>query len=113
LEREVEARETELNSWRERYQAVKKNYDEQLCTCHPSPHLIILAEADKLRDMILTKEGENNQLKEKITSLQEDIDTVRTPPTKSCVLKRTPFLFTDLPVRSRLLAVCWRASKSS
>ena len=30
--------------------------------------------------MILTKEGENNQLKEKITSLQEDIDTVRTPP---------------------------------
>jgi hypothetical protein len=26
--------------------------------------------------MILTKEGENNLLKEKITSLQEDIDTV-------------------------------------
>ena len=38
-----------------------------------------IAEADKLRDMILTKEGENNQLKEKITSLQEDIDTVSPP----------------------------------
>jgi hypothetical protein len=29
--------------------------------------------------MILTKEGENNVLKEKITSLQEDIDTVSYP----------------------------------
>jgi hypothetical protein len=37
------------------------------------------AEAEKLRDMILTKEGENNILKEKITSLQEDIDTVCHP----------------------------------
>ena len=45
------------------------------------PNSNFIAEADKLRDMILTKEGENNQLKEKITSLQEDIDTVRTPPT--------------------------------
>lgn len=41
LEREVEARETELNSWRERYQAVKRNYDEQLCTLLSAPSLII------------------------------------------------------------------------
>jgi len=53
----------------------------------------IVAEAEKLRDMILTKEGENNQLKDKITSLQEDIDTV------SSFLSRVSggvFLFTDL-----------------
>jgi len=31
MEKEVERREIELNSWRERYQTVKKNYDEQLC----------------------------------------------------------------------------------
>ena len=68
MEKEVEARELELSSWRDRYNSVKKSYDEQL------------AEADKLRDMILNKEGENNVLKEKINSLQEDIDTVRTPP---------------------------------
>jgi hypothetical protein len=31
MEKEVEAREMELNSWRDRYQSVKKSYDEQLC----------------------------------------------------------------------------------
>ena len=67
MEKEVESRENELSLWRDRYQNVKKSYDEQL------------SEADKLRDMILTKEGENNLLKEKITSLQEDIDTVSYP----------------------------------
>jgi chromosome segregation ATPase len=67
MEKEVEARELELSSWRDRYNNVKKSYDEQL------------AEADKLRDMILNKEGENNLLKEKINSLQEDIDTVSIP----------------------------------
>jgi hypothetical protein len=50
------------------------------------------AEAEKLRDMILTKEGENNQLKDKITSLQEDIDTVS--PFISPVRGRS--VFTDL-----------------
>ena len=80
MEKEVEAREMELSSWRDRYQSVKKSYDEQLCIPHPKePNLTYTAEADKLRDMILTKEGENNQLKEKITSLQEDIDTVSLP----------------------------------
>jgi hypothetical protein len=43
MEREVEARETELNSWRDRYQSVKKSYDEQLCIFppHQSPSLTI------------------------------------------------------------------------
>jgi len=67
MEKEVEARELELSSWRDRYHSVKRSYDEQL------------AEAEKLRDMILNKEGENNVLKEKINSLQEDIDTVSHP----------------------------------
>jgi chromosome segregation ATPase len=67
MEKEVEARELELSSWRDRYHSVKRSYDEQL------------AEAEKLRDMILNKEGENNVLKEKINSLQEDIDTVSYP----------------------------------
>jgi hypothetical protein len=67
MEKEVEARELELSSWRDRYHNVKRSYDEQL------------AEAEKLRDMILGKEGENNVLKEKISSLQEDIDTVSYP----------------------------------
>jgi hypothetical protein len=31
MEKEVERREIELNSWRDRYQSVKKTYDEQLC----------------------------------------------------------------------------------
>ena len=57
---------------------------------HFRPKSNYIAEADKLRDMILTKEGENNQLKEKITSLQEDIDTVRTPPCIP-VCYNTPF----------------------
>jgi len=30
MEKQVEARESELNSWRERYQSVKKSYEEQL-----------------------------------------------------------------------------------
>jgi peptidoglycan hydrolase CwlO-like protein len=67
MEKEVEARELELSSLRDRYNNVKRFYDEQL------------AEADKLRNMILNKEGENNLLKEKINSLQEDIDTVSIP----------------------------------
>ena len=71
MEKEVEARELELSSWRDRYHSVKKSYDEQL------------AEADKLRDMILNKEGDNNVLKETINSLQEDINTVRIPHLKS------------------------------
>jgi hypothetical protein len=37
-------------------------------------------ESEKLRDMILSKEGENNQLRDKITSLKEDIDTVSRLP---------------------------------
>ena len=83
MEKEVERREIELTSWRDRYQSVKKSYDEQLCTPPPflsQPPLLTrltcIAEAEKLRDMILTKEGENSILKEKIQSLQEDIDTV-------------------------------------
>ena len=32
MEKEVERREMELNSWRDRYQAIKKNYDDQLGT---------------------------------------------------------------------------------
>jgi hypothetical protein len=71
---------------------------------------LTIAEAEKLRDMILTKEGENNILKEKITSLQEDIDTVSFPLTRACTILR---VFTDLPVRSRLLAVCWRKTITS
>jgi hypothetical protein len=31
MEKEVERREIELNSWRDRYQAIKKSYDDQLC----------------------------------------------------------------------------------
>ena len=80
MEKEVERREIELTSWRDRYQSVKKSYDEQLCTPPSQPPLLTrltcIAEAEKLRDMILTKEGENSILKEKIQSLQEDIDTV-------------------------------------
>jgi hypothetical protein len=38
MEKEVERREIELTSWRDRYQAVKKSYDEQLCAL-PLPHL--------------------------------------------------------------------------
>jgi len=40
--------------------------------------------------MILTKEGENNQLQEKINSLKEDVDTVRTHPLSQlpCCLPR-------------------------
>ena len=79
MEREVEARELELNSWRERYQSIKRSYDEQLCIPYHPYTLTFAAEADKLRDMILTKEGENNLLKEKLNSLQEDIDTVSPP----------------------------------
>lgn len=38
MEKEVERREIELTSWRDRYQAVKKSYDEQLCA-PPLPRL--------------------------------------------------------------------------
>jgi hypothetical protein len=69
------------------------------------------AEAEKLRDMVLTKEGENNELKEKITSLKEDIDTVHIPSFPT--LTGTFLWFTDLPVRSRVLAVCRRATITS
>lgn len=34
MEKEVERREIELESWRERYLSVKKSYDEQL-SIHP------------------------------------------------------------------------------
>jgi hypothetical protein len=37
MEKEVERREIELTAWRDRYQAVKRSYDEQLCTAVP-PH---------------------------------------------------------------------------
>jgi hypothetical protein len=43
MEKEVERREIELNSWRDRYQAIKKSYDDQLCTSPPSyPAIYIL-----------------------------------------------------------------------
>ena len=74
MEKEVERREIELESWRERYHSIKKSYDEQL------------AESENLRDMILAKEGENNQLREKIASLKEDIDTVSPPGSPSVVI---------------------------
>lgn len=62
--------------------------------------------------MILTKEGENNQLQERINSLKEDVDTVS--PLflyfPAVFPDRQPFVFTDLPVRSRFVAVCRRAT---
>jgi DNA repair exonuclease SbcCD ATPase subunit len=110
MEKEVERREIELTSWRDRYQAVKKSYDEQLCNLLFAISYI-LAEAEKLRDMILTKEGENNQLKDKITSLQEDIDTVSLFLSPA---ERGTFLCAlILPVRSRFVAVCRRKTDPS
>jgi hypothetical protein len=61
--------------------------------------------------MILTKEGENNQLKDKITSLQEDIDTVSLFLSPA---ERGTFLCAlILPVRSRFVAVCRRKTDPS
>jgi peptidoglycan hydrolase CwlO-like protein len=56
--------------------------------------------------MILTKEGENNQLKEKIMSLQEDIDTVSTPSNQPIPVCHNTPLFCSLTYQ--FVRVSWQ-----